>query len=148
MTFLRNILISFFIVTALVLSSNIYAQQQLLLSPNWQQVGQKCEGCGSALFMIYRNSTPNSIGRYEAYVYVWSNSFDDIGNAISTYISKPRVYAVDFNGNRSMFPIISIEYHLAKPTCSSFNGWNLLFYLHSSNPMQLYILEFDYLGGF
>lgn len=133
---------------AITLSVKTQAQQQVFLSHNWQQVGKQCAGCGSAFFMVHRNSMPNAMGRYESYVYVWSNSFDNSGNAVATYISRPRVYTMDFRGARSMFPVISMEYHLARPPCSSFNGWNLLFYLHSASPIQLYVLEFDYLGGF
>ena len=127
------------------LSLNCFSQNKYTILPNahWQQVEKQCKGCGSAFFMLYRNPMPNKFGQYESYVYVWSNSFNKNGIAVSTYITRPRIYILDFNGFRFPNPIASSEYHLARPSSKTFNGWNLIFYLYSPIPNQIYVLEFD-----
>ena len=137
---------------ALVLTIGVsfaaHAQQQVVLTPQWQQIGAKCYDCGSALFMLYRSPAPNASGQYETFVYVWSNSFDAYGNAVTTYISRPRIYGIDAYGRKVANPIVTMEYHLAGPKTASFNGWNLMFYLYSPTPNQSYLLEFDYLDNY
>lgn len=143
---IKYLLLTLALVVGLALSA--HSQQQIVLTPQWQQVGTKCYDCGSAFFMLHRSPTPTSSGLYESYVYAWSNSFDVYGNAVTTYISRPRVYGIDVYGRKIPTPIITMEYHLASPQTPSFNGWNFVFYLYSSNPSQRYILEFDYLDNY
>lgn len=148
MKFLKRLWIGLLLALAVAFASPAEAQRTVALTPQWQQVGQKCVDCGSAFFMVYRSAFPNQLGQYEAYVYVWSNSFNRNGIAVATYVSRPRIYAVDAWGRRFPNPIVSMEYHLASPQSSSFNGWNLMFYLYSPSPNQGYLLEFDYLDNY
>jgi len=83
----KRLLLALLFTIGILLDS--HAQQQVILTPQWQQIGEKCTDCGSAFFMIYRSLIPSASGQYEAYVYAWSNSFDGYGNSVTTYISRP-----------------------------------------------------------
>lgn len=147
MKLLKRLWVGLLLLAAFAFAKPAEAQHSITLTPQWQQVGQTCSDCGSAFFMVYRRPNPNRYGQYESYVYVWSNSYNRAGTIVTTYVSSPRIYATDMYGNKSG-PIVSMAYHLASPASSTFNGWNLMFYLYSPFPNTNYILEFDYLDNY
>ena len=144
MKYIRLLLLT--LTLAVGLSFTVDAQQQLALTSSWQQVGQKCLACGSAYFMIFRESTPRN-GWYYSYVYVWSNSFDSRGVLTTTYITNPRIWMLDSWGNKTQ-RLASNKYYLAAPQCASFNGWNLMFTVWSTSPTSGYLLELDALDDY
>jgi hypothetical protein len=111
------------------------------LTAQWSQIGNKCFSCGSAYFMIYRESQPRS-GWYYSYVYVWSNSYDSRGTLTNTYITRPQIWMTDSWGN-NVQQLASSHYFLAAPQSSDFNGWNLLFTVWSTSPTAGFTLQFD-----
>lgn len=121
-------------------SQTTEAQTQLRLTTEWQQVGNTCYACGSALFLAYKDYTPDENGYYWTYIYVWSNSYDKYGYLVTTYINSPRISSPDAYGN--LQTIIKSPYYLAEPATNGFHGWNLMYSMYSYNPNQVYYLDF------
>ena len=127
-------------------TSAVNAQYTVNLTPSWQQVGQKCFSCGSAHFLIYNETVPRN-GWYYSYVYVWSNSYDSRGTLTNTYITRPRISMLTWQGEMEL---ASSYYFLAYPQNDAvgFNGWNLMFTVWSSQPGSQYVLRFDALDDY
>ena len=142
----KTYLIGMLVVLGGLFSTDAVSQQSVQLNSSWQQVGQKCFACGSAYFMIYRESTPRN-GWYYSYVYVWSNSYDSRGILTNTYITRPRIWMLDSWGNKTQ-QLVSSQYYLAAPQSVNFNGWNLMFTMWSTSPTSGYRLEFDALDDY
>jgi hypothetical protein len=144
-TYLLGLLIA---VGALFASTTTSTAQRhvIELTPQWQQVGQKCFSCGSAFFLIHNEAVPRN-GWYYSYVYVWSNSFDSRGTLTNTYITRPRIFMRTWQGEMKLS---SSQYFLAYPqnNYTGFNGWNLMFTVWSRQPGSTYILKFDGLDDY
>lgn len=144
MNFAKTYLIGIFLGLASLFftESNVYAQKYTLqLTPQWQQLGNKCFSCGSAFFVIHNEAFPRN-GWYYSYVYVWSNSFDSRGVLTNTYITRPKIFMRTWQGEVQM---ASSHYFLAYPqnAYTGFNGWNLLFTVWSRQPGAVYVLKIE-----
>lgn len=144
MTFKKIILIALFAFIASVVS----AQYSVEPSSIWKQVGRSCAGCGSFFLREYKEPLPDANGVYWTYFYVWSNSYNEKGFIASTFIENINIYAIDFYGRRSEYPLVSSQYFLAHPQGEYFDGWNIIAYMYSSLPNQRYVIEFSSINDY
>ena len=145
-----NIILKIILSIALVFSFlTVHSQSNSLvvhtdrngLTYNWQLSNQACYGCGSFYLAILRDNIPDEKGVYKLYVYFWSNSFYANGLKASTYITNINIYAVDAQGNKKL--LLQPFWFLVKPKTDSFDGYNLIATISTTDPQQIISITYE-----
>lgn len=98
----------------------------------WIEFSEK--RCGKAGFYIYIRRYYKPSHRVFYYdIYIWSDSYYRNCLPSYTYINNIMVYMHD---GKNYKPVLNLDYYIASPKKSDFNGWNYLGYLYSRNSNQ------------
>lgn len=133
--FKKIFLISVFTIIS-VIANDVKAQGSQYINSsnyfNWIKIGEP--SCGNGSFYIYVNRYYNQTqGLYYFEIYIWSDSYYKNCKESYTYIDDVVLY-IDDKGYYSQ--VLVLDYYLAQPKNASFNGWNYIAYVYSSNPNQ------------
>ena len=131
------------ITTFLLISSFAQAQEVVYFDNTnynqWIQIGDVA--CGKASFHLYVNQYYNQTdGLYYYEIYVWSDSYYKNCNPSYTYIENVIVYVYDGSVYSNS---LSMDYYLASPKTTTFNGWNYLAYVYSASANQKFKIAWD-----
>lgn len=133
--FISVFLFSFFV------NANAQTEKYIDSYNYFQWIQSNNPGCGVGSFYVYVNKYfNNKNGFYYYEFYVWSNSYYSNCTVSYSFIDDFILYI--HNGG-DYVPVLKLDYYLAAPKSTSFNGWNYITSVYSSNPNQKFKIKWN-----
>jgi hypothetical protein len=148
MNWLKKIFLTgIFVVLSIVFNKANAQSEQYINSSNYYTWIQTCNpDCGKGSFYTYVNRYYNqNSGYYYFEIYIWSNSYYKNCNEAYTYIDDVVIY-VESKGNYTS--VLKLDYYLASPKTATFNGWNYMAYVYSTNPNQKFKIKWSSISAY